>query len=107
MGFGEVDAAAALTAAGKLAAAQRVNGAGGQLDIPTVEPGALPGGPLAPIVVVHRNRGDIMAYAAAATAAAVLAAIALAALVVLARRPRRRAADLETASMPPGDDLIG
>jgi type VII secretion-associated serine protease mycosin len=97
VGFGEVDATAALTAAGNLAALADRQSA----------PGPLPGRVLPPIAVVHRKQGDIMAYTAAATAAAVLAAIALAAIVVLARRPRRRPVGLEMAIMPPGDDLIG
>jgi type VII secretion-associated serine protease mycosin len=103
VGFGEVDAAAALTAAGALAEALPVRGA-------FQETGPAPGGPLPPVAVVHRNRGAITAYAGAAAGAAALAVICLAALVVLARRPRRPAASPEMAPLPlapgpPGDDL--
>jgi subtilisin family serine protease len=109
VGFGEVDAAAALAAAGTLAARLPARGTlpGTAAAVPA-PPGRRP---LPPIVVVHRDRGAITAYAAAATAAAVLAAICLAALIAAARRPRRRAAGLEVTLFPPpagppGDDLI-
>jgi subtilisin family serine protease len=109
VGFGEVDAAAALTAAGTLAEALPVRGA---FQAAGSAPGARPGLSLPPIVVVHRDRGDITAYAATATGAAVLAAICLAVLVILARRPRRHPAGAEMTLFPPppgppGDDLIG
>jgi type VII secretion-associated serine protease mycosin len=113
VGFGEVDAVAALTAAGTLAAGHPGKGAG-----PAFAGAGAPGGALPPIAVVHRNRGAITAYAAAATAAAMLAAICLAALVVLARRGRRARTGVPVAPYPPyppypppagppGDDLIG
>jgi subtilisin family serine protease len=130
VGFGEVDAAAALTAAGTLAAQSPARGLlpGTTATVPgntvpgkgvprttvpgTAAPGATAARPLPPIVVVHRDHRVITAYAAAATGAAVLAAICLAALIVLARRPRRPAAGMEMTLFPPpagppGDDLIG
>jgi subtilisin family serine protease len=115
VGFGEVDAAAALTAAGTLAAQPpaRGLGTGSAATVPgTTGPGTTGPHPLPPIVVVRRDHRVITAYAAAATGAAVLAAICLAALIVLARRPRRPAAGMEMTLFPPpagppGDDLIG
>jgi type VII secretion-associated serine protease mycosin len=130
VGFGEVDAAAALTAAGTLAAQSRSRGLppGTAVAVPdttgpdttgpdttgpdTTRPGGTAPRRLPPIVVVHRDQRAITAYAVAATGAAVLAAICLAALIVLARRPRRPAAGMKMTLFPPpagppGDDLIG
>jgi subtilisin family serine protease len=108
VGFGEVDAVAALAAARTLAADLPPRGGSqGTGSVP-----AAAARPLPPIVVVHRDHGVITAYAVAAVAAAVLAAICLAALVILARRPRRPAAGPEMVLLPPpagppGEDLIG
>jgi hypothetical protein len=116
-GFGEVDAAAALAAAG-----QEANGSGGadgtapggnpsdSIPIPGLSTTADSGTRLArspdPIVVTHRDEALIVVYGLIATIAAVLAAIALAAMIVFARRARPRATGREMANMPPGDDLI-
>jgi len=81
-GFGEVDAAAALTAAGELAAA------------PPAQPGGLAasgrfGTATGPIVVVPRNRG-LIARLLVVSVAAFLAFVGLAVLAVVAGRRRRK-----------------
>jgi type VII secretion-associated serine protease mycosin len=105
VGFGEVDAAAALSAAATLAVASR------QASHPQGTTMASPGAALArsqaPIVVTHRDNTLIMAWVIVSTVAAVLAAVALATLIVFLRRPRPRLPGREMASLPPGDDLIG
>jgi type VII secretion-associated serine protease mycosin len=105
VGFGEVDAAAALRAAGTLAAPSR--GTSHPRGTPMASPGAAFARSPAPIAVTHRDRTLIMTWVIVSTVAAVLAAIALAALVVFLRRPRSRQPGPQMASMPPGDDLIG
>jgi subtilisin family serine protease len=83
VGFGEVDAAAALTAAGRLAAA-------------SAQPAGLAatahfgGGPGGPIVVIHRDRRLIVTLAAVAVAALVAFAVSLALLVAAVRGPALR-----------------
>ncbi len=89
-GFGEVDAAAALTAARELAAA------------PPARSGGLPasgrfGSAAGPIVVVPRNHG-LIAVLLAVSVAAFLAFVALAALAVVAGRRRR---NRPVSSAPP------
>ena len=127
-GFGEVNAPGALKAAAVMAG-QDADGPDmsdgsapdsnlidngsmtGSVSIPGLSLTASPGEPvarsLAPIVVTHRDVASVLAWDGVATGASVLAALALATLVVLLRRPRPRPADVEMASMPPGDDLIG
>jgi len=105
VGFGEVDAAAALTAAATLATDS--HGALRPLGTVMASPGAALARSPAAIVVTHRDKTLIMAWVIVSTAAAVLAAVALATLVVFLRRPRSRLPGREMASMPPGDDLIG
>jgi len=104
VGFGEVNAAAALTAAATLAAASHP--ASSAQGTPMASPGAPLARSVAPIAVTHRDKTRIMAWVIACTAAAVLAAAALATLVVFLRRPRSRQPKPQLASMPPGDDLI-
>ncbi|HUN31059.1 MAG TPA: S8 family serine peptidase [Trebonia sp.] len=105
VGFGEVDALAALSSAATLAIAshQASHPQGASMASPRV---ALARSP-APIMVTHRDRTLIMAWVIVSTVAAVLAAVALATLVVSLRRPRSRRPGPQMASMPPGDDLIG
>jgi len=83
VGFGEVNAAAAMSAAGQLAGP--VAGAGGQ-------PAAahFGRGQIGPIVVVHRNKAQIEAREAVAGAGLIGFLAASVALVVGARRRRRR-----------------
>jgi subtilisin family serine protease len=83
VGFGEVNAAAALTAAGQLA--RPVAGAAGQLA--TAHFGRSPAGP---IVVVHRDKTQIETRAAVAFGALTGFLAASVALIVGARRRRRR-----------------
>ena len=88
-GFGEVDAAAALRAAGRLAAAAPATG------LATARFFGSPGSPgqgssaLRPIQVVHRNTRLIAAYTAAAYGGAVCAIIATVLLIWMIRRSRR------------------
>jgi subtilisin family serine protease len=104
-GFGEVNAAAALSAAATLAttSAGAASTPGSALASPAARAARSP----APIVVTHRNRTLIAAWVTVSTVCAVLAALALATLVVFLRRPRTRLPGRVMASMPPGDDLIG
>jgi type VII secretion-associated serine protease mycosin len=104
VGFGEVDAAAALKAAATLTGASR--GASGPQGTPMASPGAALARSPAPIMVTHRDKTLITAWVIVSTAASVLAAAALATLTVFLRRPRSRLPGREMASMPPGDDLI-
>ena len=85
-GFGEVDAAAALRAAGRLAAATPETG------FATAKFFAAPGhasSAIRPIQVVHRNTKLIAAYTAAAYGGAVCAIIATVLLIWTIRRSRR------------------
>jgi type VII secretion-associated serine protease mycosin len=83
VGFGEVDAAAALAAAGRLTAA-------------SAQPAGLAatayvgGGPGGPIAVIHRDRGLIITLAAAAAAAVVAFAVLVVLLLAAIRRRRGR-----------------
>lgn len=104
VGFGEVDAAAALNAAATLATASHE--ASHPQGATMASPGAALARSQAPIVVTHRDNTLIMAWVIVSTVAAVLAAVALATLIVFLRRPRSRLPGREMASMPPGDDLI-
>jgi subtilisin family serine protease len=128
VGFGEVNAAAALAAVGadfsqdadgpdnadSGASDSNLSDSGSMTaasSIPGLSKLASPTSSLArspvPIVVTHRSRDLVMVWGVVSTVAAVVSAIALAALVVFTRRPRPRSAGLELANMPPGDDLIG
>jgi type VII secretion-associated serine protease mycosin len=97
VGFGEVDAAAALTAAGRLAAA-------------SAQPAGLAatayfgGGPGGPIAVIHREHGLITALAAVAAAAVVAFAVLLVLLIAALRR--RRSQPPRYSSPPPPDPPI-
>jgi len=88
-GFGEVDAAAALRAAGRLAAAEPATG------LAAAQFFGSPGSPgrgsaaLRPIQVVHRNTRLIIGYSAAAYGGAVCAIIATVLLIWTIRRSRR------------------
>jgi type VII secretion-associated serine protease mycosin len=88
-GFGEVDAAAALRAAGRLAAAEPATG------LAAARFFGSPGSPgrgsaaLRPIQAVHRNTGLIIGYSAAAYGGAVCAIIATVLLTWMIRRSRR------------------
>jgi subtilisin family serine protease len=85
-GFGEVDAAAALRAAGRLAAATPETG------LATAKFFGTPGHAspaIRPIQVVHRNTRLIAAYTAAAYGGAVCAIIATVLLIWMIRRSRR------------------
>jgi type VII secretion-associated serine protease mycosin len=105
VGFGEVDAAAAINAAATLAIASVA--AAHPRGVTLASPAAPLDRSLAPIMVTHRDRTLIMAWVIVSTAAAVLAAVALAGFIVFLRRPRTRLPGPQLASMPPGDDLIG
>jgi type VII secretion-associated serine protease mycosin len=85
-GFGEVDAAAALRAAGRLAAATPATGlaAAGFFG----SPGRGSAG-LRPIQVVHRNAKLIIGYSAAAYGGAACTIITTVLLIWMLRRPRR------------------
>jgi subtilisin family serine protease len=89
IGFGEVDAAAALRAAGRLAAAAPATG------LAAARFYGSPGTPghassaIRPIQVVHRNTRLIAAYTAAAYGGAVCAIIATVLLIWMIRRSRR------------------
>jgi type VII secretion-associated serine protease mycosin len=85
-GFGEVDAAAALRAAGRLAAAAPATGLAAAQFFGT--PGRGSAAPR-PIQVVHRNTRLIAAYTAAAYGGAVCAIIATVLLIWMIRRFRR------------------
>ena len=92
VGFGEVDAAAALTAAGRLAAG-------------SAQPAGLAatayfgGGPGGPIAVIQRDNGLISTLAAVAAVAAVAFVVLFVFLIVVLRRRRRQ--PLPPASPPP------
>jgi len=94
VGFGEVDAAAALIAAGRLAA-------GSERPTGLAAAAYFGGGPGGPIAVIHRDRGLIIALAAVAAAAAVAFAVFLALLVVVLRR--RRSRPMPPAPPPPAE----
>ncbi|HSR87188.1 MAG TPA: S8 family serine peptidase [Streptosporangiaceae bacterium] len=94
VGFGEVDAAAALTAAGRLAAASAQPTGLAATD----HFGRGPGGPIA---VIHRDRGLIIALAAVAAAAAVGFAVFVVLLIAALRRRRKQ--PQRPASSPPAD----
>ena len=99
-GFGEVDAAAAVRAAARLAAAAPATGLAAARFFGT--PGQQ-GAALRPIQVVHRNTRLIAAYAAAAYAGgvcAIIAAVLLGWLVRRSRRDRRLAPSLARAPSP-------
>jgi subtilisin family serine protease len=83
VGFGEVNAAAALATAGQLAA-QPAIAAG------TVSATARFGSRVGPIAVVHRDTSQIKARTAVAGAALIGFLAAIVALIVVARRRRRR-----------------
>jgi type VII secretion-associated serine protease mycosin len=85
-GFGEVDAAAALRAAGRLAAATPATGLAAARFFGS--PGRGNAG-LRPIQVVHRNARLIIGYSAAAYSGAVCAIIAVVLLIWMLRRSRR------------------
>jgi len=85
-GFGQVDAAAALRAAGRLAAAEPATGlAAARFFGPPGRGSAAP----RPIRVVHRNTGLIVGYSAAAYGGAVCAIITTVLLIWTIRRSRR------------------
>jgi type VII secretion-associated serine protease mycosin len=105
VGFGEVDAAAALKAAATLTIASA--GTARPQGTALASPAAPLARSAAPIQVTHRDKTLIMGWVIVCTTAAVLAAVALATLIVFLRRPRPRLPGREMASMPPGDDLIG
>jgi len=92
VGFGEVDAAAALTAAGQLAAASAQHSG-------LAASAHFGGGPAGPIAVIHRDRGLIIALAAVAVAAFVAFAVLVVLLIAALRR--RRAQPPRSASPPP------
>jgi type VII secretion-associated serine protease mycosin len=83
VGFGEVDAVAALAAAGQLAASST-------LPAGLAATAYFGGGPGGPIAVIHRDHGLIRALAAVAVVAGVAFAVLLVVLVVVLRRRRRR-----------------
>jgi hypothetical protein len=85
-GFGEVDAAAALRAAGRLAAAAPATELAAAQFFGTPGRGSAA---LRPIQVVHRNTRLIAAYTAAAYAGAVCAIITTVLLIWTIRRSRR------------------
>jgi type VII secretion-associated serine protease mycosin len=85
-GFGEVDAAAALRAAGRLAAATPATGLAAARSFTAPGQG---NAALRPIQVVHRNTRLITAYTAAAYGGAVCAIIATVLLIWMVRRSRR------------------
>jgi len=85
-GFGVVDAAAALRAAGRLSAATPSAGLAAARFFGAPGRG---GAALRPIQVVHRNNRLIIGYSAAAYTGAVCAIIAMVLLVWLIRRSRR------------------
>jgi type VII secretion-associated serine protease mycosin len=93
VGFGEVDAAAALTAAGRLAAE-------------SAQPAGLAAnayfgsGPTGPVAVIHRDRRQIIALGAVAIAALVVFVVLL--ILLLAALRRRRAEPPRTPSPPAG-----
>jgi type VII secretion-associated serine protease mycosin len=90
-GFGEVDAAAALAAAGRLEGPARPAG---------LAAGAyFGGGPGGPIVVIHRDRGLIAELIVLAIAALCLFAVVLPMLIISVRRYRRR--PFPPGSLPP------
>jgi type VII secretion-associated serine protease mycosin len=91
-GFGEVDAAAALGAAGHLAA-----GSGRSAGMAAST--HFGGGSRGPIVVIHRDRRLIITLAAVAAAATVVFAICLVMLLIAVRRRRERPSP--PASAPP------
>ena len=85
-GFGEVDAAAALRAAGRLAAATPATGLAAVRFFGSPDRGSAG---LRPIQVVHRNAKLIIGYSAAAYTGAVCAIIAMVLLIWMLRRSRR------------------
>jgi subtilisin family serine protease len=87
-GFGEIDAAGALAAAGRLAAAHPARGLPASARF-----AAAPG----PIQVIHRDMAAVAAYGAVGGAGLVVAIAALSVLVVLARR---RPVPQPAAAMP-------
>jgi type VII secretion-associated serine protease mycosin len=91
-GFGDVDAAAALTAAGRLAA-------GSAHPAGLAASAHFGGGPGGPIAVIHRDQGLITALAAAATTAAIAFVVLLAMLLIAVRRRHER--PYRPASPPP------
>ena len=84
-GFGEVDAAAALRAAGRLAAARQRQDSPRPSSSPRL---ATRSSAIRPIQVVHRNIRLIAAYTAAAYGGAVCAIIATVLLIWMIRRSR-------------------
>jgi subtilisin family serine protease len=82
-GFGEVDAALALTAAGQLAA-----GSGHPAGM--AASAHFGGGPSGPIAVIHRDSGLIITLAAVGAAGAVGFAVCLAMFIIAFRRRRER-----------------
>ncbi|HTB55729.1 MAG TPA: hypothetical protein VK719_10730, partial [Trebonia sp.] len=97
-GFGEVDAAAALRAAGRLAAATPETG------FATAKFFAAPGhasSAIRPIQVVHRNTRLIAAYIAAAYGGAVCAIIATILLIWTIRQSRRDRRQVPTFAPAP------
>jgi type VII secretion-associated serine protease mycosin len=82
-GFGEVDAAAALTAAGQL-----VTGSGRPAGM--AASAHFGGGPAGPIAVIHRDSGLIITLAAVGAAGAVGFAVSLAMFIIALRRRRER-----------------
>jgi type VII secretion-associated serine protease mycosin len=90
-GFGEVDAAAALRAAAKLAAEAPAAGLAAAAFFPAAgQPGSgASGAAIRPIQVVHRDTTLIAGYTAASGAGVVCAVVSLVLLAGLARRSRR------------------
>ena len=98
VGFGEVDAAAALAAAGRLAA-------GSARSAGLAATAYFGGGPGGPIAVIQRDRGLIRALTAVAAVAAVAFAVLFVFLIVVLRRRRRQ--PLPPASLPPTEPPAG
>ena len=91
VGFGEVDAPAALTAAARLAAAQADTGLAAARHF---------GGARGPIQVVHRDTARIDGYVAAAAVLTVAALVLLTWLIVRVRRSRSGRGELSATLLP-------
>jgi len=92
MGFGEVDAVAALAAAARLAAERPAQEFAPGSDFTVAGDGG--GANPAPIQVVHRDETRIAGFATASGAGALFALAGLVLLPVVARRPRRATPDV-------------
>ena len=103
-GFGEVDAVAALRAAGRLAAATPQTGLSSTAYFAAARPGQASQAALRPIQVVHRDTTLITADTAVAGAGVACAIAALALLVMLARRSGRERRDSPAPAGQAGPD---